>query len=485
MAELTLLVNSTDTALLNGNAAASVAASGKVAGGEFAGVLGKRLMLGERQGGSVTAKESLPQMDEARSAAVTETGEAQPVNGKPLPLVVPQGVPQDTAHKPEAGNPVLDSSLLSAIAQGVPAVNRQTANTSTMGPVPDPARAGGESALQSTLSQLAMARPATESSMPSTLLNATLNSQSTANSQQNISPVLPGAARDAQRVNTSPVIPAMLGKPVSVTAQQALARASLNAGKVHSLRADMMSTTGPVGVNTHYNNSLSGTLNRANNSLGNTMRTDMFAAAMSAATQTGINTELRLPTTSATLTAPVSLIAASALSDDTSNVLTGMPRLPGATVNGVSPTLTVSTPVGQPAWASELGQRVTWLANSELREAQLQLNPRSLGAVDVRIVYGPEQQLSVSFNAANPVARDALDASLPRLREMFEQQGLYLADANISRESPKEREQRDSMNDESLTPVDDRVMDETLIDTAGLHSSSTYWLSEGMLDAYA
>jgi len=475
MTESALLINSTDTALLNGSAAAPVAASGVGAGG-FAGVLGKRLMQGE----SVMAQEPLPQTGEAQRVAMTETGEARPVNGKPLPHVVPQ----DTANKPEADNPVLDASLLSAIAQAVPAVSGEAANiarVNTGGALPDSARAGRGGVLQPEWSQRAMARPMTESGTPSTSLNTTLNPQTTTNNPQNILPALPNTAREAQQASMSPVIPAMSGKPVSATAQQALVRA-LNADKAYSPRAGMMSATGPLAANAQYNSGLSDTLTNVTHSTGNIMRMDMFAVAMGAATQADTR---RLPTTSATSTAPVSLIATSVLSDDTNNALTGMTRLPGTTVNGVSPTLTVSTPVGQPAWASELGQRVTWLANSELREAKLQLNPRSLGAVDVRVVYGPEQQLSVSFSAANSVARDALDAALPRLREMFEQQGLQLADANISHESPAERQQRNSMNNESLTAVDDRTADDELAEVASSYSLPSRWLSEGMLDAYA
>ncbi len=482
MAELALLVNSTDAALLSGSVAAPVAANGAVAGG-FASVLGKRLMQSE----SAVAKESLSQMDEVRSMPVTETGEAQPANGQSLP----SAVPQNTAHKPETaetGNPVLDASLLSAIAQGSPAVNGQTVNTSlasTVPPVFDAARAGREGVLQSTLPQRAITQQVMENSTLSTALNTTLNSSATTLSQQNILSTLTNVRQDAQQASATPTLPSMLGKPISTTAQQALVRASLNVGKGHYLRADMMLATGSTAVNTPYNSGLSSTLNGVNSSVSSTLRVDIFAAAMGAATQAGANTELRLPITSASATAPVSLIATGDLPDDTNNLLTGMPRLPGATVTGALPALTVSTPVGQPAWASELGQRVTWLANSELREAQLQLNPRSLGIVDVRIVYGPDQQLSVSFSAANPIARDALDASLPRLREMFEQQGLHLANANISQESPAEREQRNGMNNESLTAVDGHAEDEALTDAVSSHSSPSRWLSEGMLDAYA
>ncbi|VAX02238.1 hypothetical protein MNBD_GAMMA20-1652, partial [hydrothermal vent metagenome] len=54
-------------------------------------------------------------------------------------------------------------------------------------------------------------------------------------------------------------------------------------------------------------------------------------------------------------------------SDVRAGVLTGLGSLSGLPVN---------TPMGQPGWSAELSQRMVWLANREIREAQIQLNPR-------------------------------------------------------------------------------------------------------------
>jgi flagellar hook-length control protein FliK len=117
----------------------------------------------------------------------------------------------------------------------------------------------------------------------------------------------------------------------------------------------------------------------------------------------------------------------------------GMPRTTPMATPAAVPSVSVATPFGQPDWSQELGQRVAWLANREIREAQIQLNPRHLGPVEIRIAYGHEQQVNVSFVAHHPQAREALDAALPRLREMFDNQGLNLADASVSQESFTER----------------------------------------------
>jgi flagellar hook-length control protein FliK len=147
------------------------------------------------------------------------------------------------------------------------------------------------------------------------------------------------------------------------------------------------------------------------------------------------------------------------------------------------PQLPVATPVGQPGWGSEIGQRVMMMAKGDLREAQLQLHPRSLGPVEVRIVYGHDHQLNVSFTAANPVARDALDAALPRLREMFDQQGLNLANTDISHESFAQQEQRQHAEAHSLA-ANEAVNGGYDIQVDSGPPPPTV-ISDGLLDAYA
>jgi flagellar hook-length control protein FliK len=90
----------------------------------------------------------------------------------------------------------------------------------------------------------------------------------------------------------------------------------------------------------------------------------------------------------------------------------------------------VPTPIGQPAFAQDFGQRVVLLATGGVRSAELALNPAELGPLRVSIeVRG--QDASVVFTAGAAATRTAIEEALPRLREMFAQQGLNLADASV------------------------------------------------------
>jgi flagellar hook-length control protein FliK len=67
--------------------------------------------------------------------------------------------------------------------------------------------------------------------------------------------------------------------------------------------------------------------------------------------------------------------------------------------------------------------------------AELTLTPQDLGPVQIAIeVRG--QDASLLLQAAHPATRAALEEALPKLREMFADQGLRLADAQVGQQAP-------------------------------------------------
>ncbi len=83
-----------------------------------------------------------------------------------------------------------------------------------------------------------------------------------------------------------------------------------------------------------------------------------------------------------------------------------------------------------PALLKDLQQQFATLDEGTSRTVELRLDPPELGRVTVRIsMVGDEAR--VAFTAAQGGAREALEAALPKLREMFEQAGLSLGDAQV------------------------------------------------------
>jgi len=87
--------------------------------------------------------------------------------------------------------------------------------------------------------------------------------------------------------------------------------------------------------------------------------------------------------------------------------------------------------VGAKGWEGAISDRVMWMIQGEQQFAKLRLNPPNLGPLEVRVNLH-QDQASVSFLAQHAAVREALEAALPRLREMFDQQSLQLVRADVS-----------------------------------------------------
>jgi len=142
---------------------------------------------------------------------------------------------------------------------------------------------------------------------------------------------------------------------------------------------------------------------------------------------------------------------AKAASADSANSADAQPRLNALTQTSQAlaqakpgvVSASVQTPVNSPEWSQAMSQRIMWLANRGISAAELQLNPRDLGPVDVRINVTGEQT-TVQFTSPNAAVREALESSVVRLREMMESSGLDLADVNVSDQSQSEQAQADA-----------------------------------------
>ena len=103
------------------------------------------------------------------------------------------------------------------------------------------------------------------------------------------------------------------------------------------------------------------------------------------------------------------------------------------------PTLSLNAPFNQAGWDRALGERIQWLVGKGIQNANIKLNPAHLGPMEVRIQI-QHDQASVQFTSAHGVVRDALEAALPRLRDMFDSSGVQLADVDVSGQSFAEQQ---------------------------------------------
>ncbi|HJP98167.1 MAG TPA: flagellar hook-length control protein FliK [Rhodanobacteraceae bacterium] len=110
---------------------------------------------------------------------------------------------------------------------------------------------------------------------------------------------------------------------------------------------------------------------------------------------------------------------------------------------GTAPTQPPPAPVqlamqsapGQPQFAQEVGQHVSWLAGQNVQQAEIQLNPRKLGPIQVEITTH-QDRVDVTFAVQHPQTVHALQQTLPQLHHMLAQQGLNLGNASVGQQAP-------------------------------------------------
>jgi flagellar hook-length control protein FliK len=103
--------------------------------------------------------------------------------------------------------------------------------------------------------------------------------------------------------------------------------------------------------------------------------------------------------------------------------------VPAAEIFEAMPTL--ESLEGRDAWSRGLGERLLVMAERGMQSATLRLQPEHLGPMEIRIRVDGDGAAQVLFSAHHPQTREALESAIPRLRELFADQGLSLMQANV------------------------------------------------------
>jgi flagellar hook-length control protein FliK len=97
----------------------------------------------------------------------------------------------------------------------------------------------------------------------------------------------------------------------------------------------------------------------------------------------------------------------------------------------------VAPHVGTTGWDQAVGQKVVWMVAGAQSSASLTLNPPNLGPLQVALSVVNNQTV-ISFTAAQPEVRHALEAAMPKLREMLDNVGIQMGETSVSAGAPQQ-----------------------------------------------
>ncbi|WP_366512293.1 flagellar hook-length control protein FliK [Neptunomonas sp.] len=101
-----------------------------------------------------------------------------------------------------------------------------------------------------------------------------------------------------------------------------------------------------------------------------------------------------------------------------------------------------------------------WAANQQVQTATIQLDPPELGSLQVKLQIFQEQ-VSVTFTSPHAGVRDAVEQSLPRLREMLAEQGMNLGESLVDDQaSGQGRSQKEMSADNNYAPSSESVAED-------------------------
>jgi flagellar hook-length control protein FliK len=81
----------------------------------------------------------------------------------------------------------------------------------------------------------------------------------------------------------------------------------------------------------------------------------------------------------------------------------------------------------------DIGDAVRWMADQKIGHAHIKVTPNDLGTVEIRLRLEGDR-IHADFASAQADVRQALESSLPRLRDMLGQHGFQLAHADVGQQ---------------------------------------------------
>jgi flagellar hook-length control protein FliK len=140
--------------------------------------------------------------------------------------------------------------------------------------------------------------------------------------------------------------------------------------------------------------------------------------------------------------------------------------------------------MGAEGWGQAMGDRIMWMLGKGVQAASIRINPPHLGPIQVQLSV-QNDQANVQMLVQHGVVKEALEAAMPRLREMLNESNLNLVNVDVShRESP------DQSSSSALFSQDQREQMEQFLQDQELASNveekePRYYRSTGLLDDYA
>jgi flagellar hook-length control protein FliK len=145
--------------------------------------------------------------------------------------------------------------------------------------------------------------------------------------------------------------------------------------------------------------------------------------------------------------------------------------------------LMIKTPVMDRQWSTEFNNHIAYMSKSGGGNAIIKLNPAHLGPVEatIRVV---NEVATIQIAATHITTREAMDAAIPRLKEMLNEQGFTQVNVDIS---DKGFSQQSDKSNQGTSSANNQTVDEEEGDFSNTESMTVLGksVSNGVVDYFA
>jgi flagellar hook-length control protein FliK len=168
------------------------------------------------------------------------------------------------------------------------------------------------------------------------------------------------------------------------------------------------------------------------------------------------------------------------------SAISGLAQLSNFQASGGSPLPpAIAAPLGEEGWSQAMGDRIMWMIGKGVQSSSIRINPPNLGPIQVHVSV-QNDQASVNILAQHGAVKEALEAAIPRLREMLHESNLQLVNVDVSHRENMQQDSRSAMFQQDHREHTNyfQHQEQVLADPVE-EEIPRYYTSSGLLDDYA
>ena len=155
------------------------------------------------------------------------------------------------------------------------------------------------------------------------------------------------------------------------------------------------------------------------------------------------------------------------------------------TSGGASTPPAIAAPLGDDGWSQAMGDRIMWMIGKGVQSSSIRINPPNLGPIQVHVSVHNDQA-SVNILAQHGAVKDAIEAAIPRLREMMHEGNMQLVNVDVSHRENMQQEGNSALFQQEHRDNSNYFSQQEQAFSAPVEDESPrYYTSSGLLDDYA